>query len=120
MPGGVMRVPLPQAPPGAQYAMFLLNLADAQGNAATMDFLQLPLDAALQPVINNPPGVMANGFGLRWPSIVGRRYRVQAATDLRSSFFDVFFDLAGTGDEMNVLIPITGSQGFYRVVLDPE
>ena len=120
MPGGVMRVPLPAAPPGAQYAMFLLNLADAQGNAATMDFLQVPLDAALQPVINNTLGVMANGFSLRWPSIVGRRYHVQAATDLRSGFFDVFTDLAGTGDDLNVMIPLTGNQGFYRVVLDPE
>ena len=119
LPGGAARIPLPTAPPGARYAMFMLNLADSQGRQATMDFVQLPLDAALQPVVDSV-GIMGNGIGIGWPSIPGRTYRVQATSDLRSSFFDVFTEIMGTGDELNVMVPPGGSQNFYRVVLDPE
>jgi hypothetical protein len=95
-------------------------MTDQQGAPATMDFLQLPLDVAIQPIIQS---VDATGgmLTLSWPTIPDRTYRVQAAPDLRpNSFFDVFVDLNGDGTDMSVSIPISGPQSFYRIMLDPE
>ena len=120
MPGASMRVPLPQAPAGAHYAMFMIGLADAQRNDATLDFLQLPLDIEIRPIIRSfSPG--GGGLQLSFPTIPDRMYRIQQANDLRSSFFDIFTEIAGDGTDMDVMVPIgPGPQGYYRIVLDPE
>ena len=120
MPGASMRVPLPQAPAGAHYAMFMIGLADAQRNDATLDFLQLPLDIEIRPIIRSfSPG--GGGLQLSFPTIPDRMYRIQQANDLRSSFFDIFTEIAGDGTDMDVMVPIgPGPQGYYRILLDPE
>jgi hypothetical protein len=120
MPGGSMRIPIPLAPPDARYALFIVNLGDAQGQPATMDFLELPLDIAAQPTIGSAMPV-GNKMRLTWPTIPGRMYNVQATTDLKSSFFDVFTELqADSGEDITVDAPMMGSQTFYRILLVPE
>ena len=121
MPGASMRIPIPLAPPEARYAMFLINLGDAQGQQATEDFLEVPLDIAAQPTIGSAMPV-GNNIRLTWPSIPGRVYHVQGTTDLRSSFFDVFTDdLQGNfGEDISVEVPMMGMQSYYRIVLVPE
>ena len=118
-PGCLMKVPVPQPPPGATYAMFTFNLGDQQGQGATMDFIQMPLDGAIQPVvtdINPSQGVIR----LTWPTLPDRSYRVQAASNLTDSFFDVFVDLMADGTDMSKDVPISGPHMFYKIVLDPE
>jgi len=119
-PGCVMRVPVPQGPPTARYSMFTVNMGDQQGQPATMDFLQLPLDAASQPIIHS--ATAAGGMlTLMFPTIPDRSYRLQSSPDLRpDSFFDVFVDLMGDGSDMSLDVPLNGAQSFYRIMLDPE
>jgi hypothetical protein len=119
-PGCAFRVPVPTGPATAQYAMFTMNLGDDQGGVATMDFLQLPLELSLRPVISglDPSG---GNLNLRWFSIPGRSYRVQSAGSLTDSFFDIFYgDMLSDTDEVSVMVPMTGPQMFIRVLMVPE
>jgi hypothetical protein len=118
-PGCSLRIPVPTAPPGARYALFIINLGDQQGQPATMDFLQLPLDAGLQPTIHSATP-MGDNIRLRFSTIPDRTYRVQSAPTLMDSFFDVFLEINGDGEMMDVDLPIMGEQGYYRIMLDPE
>jgi hypothetical protein len=119
--GCPMRILLPPAPPGAQYALFVVNLNNAQGQPATMDFVQFPLDTALRPTIE-PTGLMDSFFDVFFSPVPGRTYRVrESPTLLFDSFFDVFTELSlEDGGNMHLKIPISGPQGFHRIVLDPE
>src|SRR2546430_2240483 len=119
-PGCTMRIPLPQRPPaGAQYVMFNLSLGDSQGQQATTDFIQLPLDTAVQPVVT-AVSLSQNALNVTWPTLVDRTYRIQRADDLRSGFFDVFTEIMGDGSDKSMDLPVSGSQGFYRILLDPQ
>jgi len=120
IPGCTMRIPIRQPlPPRARYAMYMIQLGDEQGLAATLDFIQLPLDMAIQPVVTGL-NVGQGMLSLRWPTMPDRAYRIQGSTDLRSSFFDIFTEIMGDGSEMDMDVPLLGSQGFYRILLDPE
>ena len=99
--------------------MFMFNLGDQQGQPATLDFLQLPHDTAIPPLVSSTE--MVNGMlNLHWFSIPGRSYRLQTTPDLRSSFFDVFTEIDANSDETSMEIPMTDQQGYYRIVLVPE
>ena len=98
---------------------FLISLGDQQNNGATLDFIQMPLDVGLQSVIHSA-SAQAGVLTIAFPTLLDRSYRIQQAPDLRSSFFDVFTELSGDGNDMNVDIPLIGDQGFYRIVLDPN
>jgi hypothetical protein len=118
-PGCPTRVPLPQAPPSANFVVIVLNLADAQGQPATMDFLMVPLDRALRPNIE-PMGIVGSFFDITFDVLPGRLYRVRQSPTL-DSFFDVFTDLSlEEGGEMRLQLPVGGMQRFYQISLDPE
>lgn len=121
-PGGVMRIPLPPAPPEARYAMFRMELHDPQGSPATMDFLQVPLDSELAPYIHQAQ-LMGSFFDVFFDVTPGRTYRVRESPTLAAgSFFDIFTELSAFDTEMNVMIPAPSSRGqkFYQIMLEPE
>jgi hypothetical protein len=122
MPGGAMRIPLPQAPAGARYAMFMINLANDQGVQATMDFVQVPLDVEARPTLQSfTPSPSAGTVRFNFSTIADRAYRIQQADDLRSSFFDVFTEIVGDGSDVEVTIPIMpASQAFWRIMVVPD
>jgi len=118
-PGGEARIQLPQAPAGAMYALFILELGDAQGMPATMDFLQLPLDNALQPLLGSME-VMDQMLGIGFHGVPGRMYQLQQGFSV-DSFFGVFTEVT-LDDDMGLFtvpLPSTG-QSFFRVRLLPE
>jgi hypothetical protein len=117
MPGGAMLIPMPtNAPAGARYAMFMINLADP-----TTDFILLPLDTALQPVIDSV-SLDGSSIDLTFSSAAGRSYRVQYKTDLTvsgwtdSALGDIYADSA----ETSASVPLNGAQSYYRVELLPQ
>jgi len=116
-PGCPTHIRLPPAPSTAHYALFVVSL----NNGATMDFVQLPLDMALRPVIE-PMGIMGSFFDMSFSALPGRMYRVrEAATPAPESFFDVFFDISlEDGGEVNIMRPIMGPRMFHQIALDPE
>jgi hypothetical protein len=128
-PGCVMRMalPMPQGFPQARYGLLVLPLYDALGQPATMDFLQVPLAMETQPVIQGPT-VMGSFFDMPFSADPNRMYRFQYSPNLgmMDSFFDVFTEISfpdGTlpdGGAPGVMIPVSGPQGFYRIVQDPE
>lgn len=119
MPGASMRIPIPAGPSNAMYAMITMNLMDSTGGQATMDFVLVPLDSALRPIIHGAD-LDGGNLNLRWFSIPDRTYRVQSAPDLKSSFFDVTPDINGDGEELIAPFPVGAGQGYYRLVLQPE
>ena len=120
MPGRPTRIPLPPAPPGAQYAVLILDLANGQGQAATMDFMLLPLDNALRPVMEH--GRATDSFfdifvGDLEP---GRMYRLREGMTV-DSFFDVFTEISlEEGGDFHLRVPLQGPRRFYQTVLEPE
>jgi len=120
-PGGAALIPIPQAPAGARYVMFMINLSDPEPTPSTTDFVLLPLDSELQPLIDSV-GVAGNSISLSFSSTPERAYNVQYKTDLKASVWsdsglgDIFADTA----ETTVIVPLTGSQSFYRVALIPQ
>jgi len=119
MPGSSMRIPIPIGPSNAMYAMITMNLMDSFGAQATADFVLVPLDSALRPNVHGAD-LDGGNLNLRWFSIPDRTYRVQFASDLRSSVFYVAPDLNGDGEELSAPFPIGSGQGYYRVALQPE
>jgi hypothetical protein len=122
MEGGVLLLNVPPGPPNANYAMFMLNLADSAGSPTTTDFLLLPLDSALQPTIDSV-ALGDAGLNLNWSSVPGRTYRLQYRPDFepRSSWSDSGMgDINAEGPDTSLTVPIMGTQGFYRVYLVPE
>jgi hypothetical protein len=118
-PGGVMRIPLQQpAPPTARYALLHLMLKNAQGEDATEDFLLLPLDMELAPVIHDFQ-FMDSFFDVFFDATPDRSYEVLTAPTL-DSFFDVFTELSVEGGDGHVQIPAGGPQKFLKVRLQPE
>jgi hypothetical protein len=118
-PGAAMRIPIPPGPSNAMYAMLTMNLMDEAGSLATTDFVLIPLDMAMRPMIHGSD-VVGPDFTLRFFSIPDRIYHVQGASDLRSGFFDIFPEISGTGEEISVPLPTGATQGFYRIMLEPE
>jgi hypothetical protein len=118
-PGCPTRIPLPQAPPTAQYAVIILNLSDAQGQPSTMDFMLLPLDSALRPTMETG-GIRDSFFDVFVDFMPARLYRVRESPTL-DSFFDVFTELSlEEGGQMNLRLPVSGMQKFFQIGLDPE
>jgi len=126
-PGGVMRIPLPQAPPGANYAMLQFDLLDNQGAPATADFMLLPLDTELTPIIHTFQP-MGSFFDVFFSATPGRTYRIRESPtlpSLRSSFFDVFTDVMPDpmdpdNTHMSLPIPPGRMQSFFDIFLDME
>jgi len=129
-PGGVMRIPLPQAPPEARYALLVLNLMDESGAPATMDFLLLAFDTEMTPIVHTfqPSGRAGSFFDLRFSATPGRIYRIRESPTLPSSrmgFFDVFTEVFTDPmdpDNTGMMIPIpTGqAQSFFDVFMELE
>jgi len=123
-PGGLMRIPMPPGVPNnAMYALFIMNLMDAQGLPQGMDFVLTPLDMALRPIVHGVD-LLPGNLNLRWFSVPDRTYHVQMTSTLITNPFPwnpvSLPDLSGTGDELNATIPIGMGPAFYRVVLDPQ
>src|SRR5215471_3754049 len=120
-PRCVFPVPLPQPPPGAHYALFVMNIEDPQtpGQMATTDFLLLPMDNAIKPIVRSIDH-SAGMLMLSWPTVPGRMYKIQASTDLMNSFFDVFVDLRADTTSMDMMVPMSGDTMFYRIGLQGE
>jgi len=122
-PGGLMRVAVPPGPPNSMYALFIMNLMDAQGQLQGMDFVLIPLDMALRPVVHGAD-LLPGALNLRWFSIPDRSYHVEMVSALGPQPVPwspvPLPDLNGTGDELNATVPIGTGQGYYRVVLDPQ
>jgi hypothetical protein len=57
-----------------------------------------------------------------WSAVPGRTYHIQYKSDLTSPLWldSGLGDIPAWNSEMNAMVPITGSQGFYRVYLMPE
>src|SRR5439155_17040749 len=81
MPGGAMLIPIPSAPAGARYVMFMINLSDPAPTPSTTDFILLPLDGELQPVIDSV-ALAGSSISLTFSSTPERSYHVQYKTDL--------------------------------------
>ena len=105
--------------------MFQFALMDNQGAPATMDFVLLPLDTEMTPIIHTFQP-MGSFFDLRFTGTPGRIYRVRESPSLpslRSSFFDVFTELATNPmdpDNNGVMIPLGPGQSFFDVFFEPE
>jgi hypothetical protein len=124
LPGGLMRIPMPPGVPNnAMYALFIMNLMDAQGQLQGMDFVLTPLDMALRPVIHGAD-LLPGSVNLRWFSLQDRTYHVQMTSALGPQplpWSPVSLpDLIGDGDELNATVPLGQGQSYYRVVLDPQ
>jgi hypothetical protein len=56
-----------------------------------------------------------------WSAVPGRTYRIQSKSALNSPWDDSGLgDIMAVDGEMNAMVPIMGTQGFYRVYLVPE
>ena len=121
LPGAAMLLPLPPPPLGAMYEIIIVAFTDPAGGLGTTDYLLVPLDMALQPQIDSV-GLMGNGASLMWSAVPGRTYHIQYKSDLTSPLWldSGLGDIQAWNSEMNAMVPITGSQGFYRVYLMPE
>ena len=121
MPGGAMLIPIPQAPAGARYVMFMINLSDPAPTPSTTDFILLPLDGELQPVIDSV-ALAGSSISLTFSSTPERSYHVQYKTDLSASGWSdsALGDIVADTSETTVMVPLTGSQSFYRVALLPQ
>jgi hypothetical protein len=126
IPGGSTLIPVPPAPPNATYQLLVLDLTDDSGEMVTTDYILDPLDVALQPQVNGVSStvdpVLGPSVNLVWTAIPGRIYSIQFTTDFLSG---VWMDsglgqLTALDSTMNLVLPITGSQGFYRVSLVPQ
>jgi len=123
-PGSLMRVAIPPGPPNSMYALFIMNLMDAQGLSQGMDFVLIPLDMALRPIVHGAD-LLPGALNLRWFSIPDRTYHIEMIPGLTGPYPSPWSqvslpDLNGTGDELNATVPIGTGQGYYRVVLDPQ
>ena len=86
-----------------------------------MDFLQLALDPAMQPVILDiqPAG---NAVSITWASTAGRIYRLQhkeLADGPATSWMSEGDDILAMDDTITMTVPIGGMQRYYRVMLVP-
>jgi hypothetical protein len=119
--GGAVVLPVPPAPSGAMYELIIVNLTDPAVGPGTTDYLLVPLDAALQPQIDSA-ALAGPNVNLTWSAVPGRTYHIQFKSDLSSpTWMDSGLgDIQAWNSEMNMMVPITGAQGFYRVYLTPE
>lgn len=119
--GGMLSVPMPSGPPGAQYVMFDVQLGNTAGNIVTRDFVQLPLDTALRPIILDVQ-VARNTATIVWDAMAGRTYRLQHKDLIdapSASWMDEPGDVLAIGEIANKSVPIGGTQRYYRVMLLP-
>ena len=120
-PGGAVTLAVPPGPPEAEYVLFVLQLGDATGSMATQDFVELPLDTALRPIILDVQ--VARGIAtVTWDAMVGRTYRLQHKDLIdapSTSWMDEPGDILATDEIAAKSVPIGGTQRYYRVVLLP-
>jgi hypothetical protein len=120
-PGGAMILPLPPPPPAARYAMLMVGLSDPAVTPTVTDFVLVPLDPALQPVIDSV-SLGEGGINLSFSSVPGRTYNVQYKADVTSPSWSnsALGDIPADTAETTVVVPFTGAQSFYRVALLPD
>lgn len=118
--GGAATMLLPPSPPGAMYALILVALKDGQGNPGAMDFVLVPLDAALAPTVQSI-GVSGGNVTIDWTSVYGRMYQLQSKENLggASSWGNVGSPVMAVGEDTSMTVPVGGAQSFYRVMLMP-
>jgi hypothetical protein len=118
--GGSAVLQLPSPPSGAMYELIIVVLTDPAGGPGTTDYLLMPLDAALMPQIGGAT-VGGPNVNIIWSAIPGRTYRIQSKSALNLPWDDSGLgDIMAVDGEMNAMVPIMGTQGFYRVYLMPE
>ena len=122
-PGGVLPLYVANVPPQAEYVLFVLNLAGSAGQAQpeTVDFLQLALDPAMQPVILDLQ-VADSAVSITWASTPGRIYRLQhkeLADGPATSWVGDGPDVQAMDETATLTVPIGGTQRYYRVMLVP-
>ncbi len=126
LPGAAMLLPLPPPPPGAMYELIIVAFTDPAGGPGTIDYLLVPLDAALQPQVDSVSAivdpVLGGSLKLTWSAVPGRIYNIQYASDLSSpAWMDSGMgDIPAWNSEMSVMLPVAGAHGFYRVYLVPQ
>jgi hypothetical protein len=120
-PGGAMTLVVPPGPPEAEYVLFVLRLGDAAGNLVTQDFVELPLDTALRPIILDVQ-VVRDTATITWDAMAGRTYRLQHKNSIDAPlaiWMDEPGDVLATDEIASKSVPIGGTQRYYRVVLLP-
>jgi hypothetical protein len=119
-PGGAAQLQLPFPPSSAMYELIIVVLTDPQGGSSTTDYLLMPLDAALMPQIGGAT-VGGPNVTIFWSAIPGRTYRIQGKTDLKMPWGDSGLgDIMAVDGMMNAMVPMMGTQAFYRVYLLPQ
>lgn len=119
-PGGAASLLVPAVQAGAKYALFLINLLDSAQRPAAMDFVLVPLDAALTPTVQTF-GVSGGNVTIGWSSVYGRNYQLQSRSTLggASSWNNLGDPIMALGGDASMTVPIGGNASFYRVVLMP-
>lgn len=120
-PGGTITLPVPAGPPEAEYVLFVLQLADSTGLLATQDFVELPLDTALRPIILDVQ-VAHDTATITWDSMVGRTYRLQHKDLIDAppaTWMDEPGDVVATDEVSTKTVTTGGKERYYRVVLLP-
>jgi hypothetical protein len=118
--GGAATIALPPSPSGSMFALILVALKDGQGNPGAMDFVLVPLDAALAPTIQSI-GVSGGNVMIDWTSIYGRMYQLQSSISITNPFpwINVGSPVMAVGEDTSMTVPVGGAQSFYRVMLMP-
>ena len=99
---------LPSPPSGAMYEIIIVALTDPAGGPGTMDYLLVPLDAALTPQIDAAT-VGGPNVNIVWSAVPGRTYHIQSKSTLSSPWLDSgLSDIMVVDGEMNAMVPITG------------
>ncbi len=127
LPGGAALIPCPPPPPGSMYEIIIVALSDPNGSPGTTDYLLVPLDAGLQPEIDsistmNPGATGGGAVNLMFTGVTGRTYRILKARDMASPLWmdSGLGEFQAWDSELNVMLPITDSQAFYRIALMPQ
>jgi hypothetical protein len=121
LPGGAAFVPWTTPPPGAMYEIIIVALTGAAGGPGTTDYLLIPLDTAAMPQIDGV-SVAGPNVNIIWSAVPGRTYRIQTKSDVTSLIWtdSGIGDILAVTSEMNALVPVMSTQGFYRVYLLPQ
>lgn len=120
MPGGAASLAVPTGPANAHFALFVINLKDSSGALGATDFILVPLDASLEPIIQSI-GVSGGNVAIDWSSVAGRTYQLQSSVLLGAGavWTSVGNPVMAAGGDTSLTVPAGASPGFYRVVLLP-
>ena len=87
----------------------------------TLDFIQLPLDTALAPIIQSI-NVSGGNVSIDWSSVEGRTYQLLSTTSLNPpAWTDVSNGgVQALGTDTSLTVPVGANAAFYRVALLPQ